>query len=130
MHNFKELKVWQKSRTLTKEIHLLTKRFPSDERFVLTSQIRRSVISIPSNIAEGSGRDSNKEFKRFLSISLSSAFELETQIILANDLEYLSDAEFLKVSEKIQEVQKMIFGFRKSLSSLNKSVKFIMSLFM
>jgi four helix bundle protein len=129
MHNFKELKVWQKSRALTKEIYLLTKKFPSEERFELVSQIRISVISVPSNIAEGSGRDSNRDFRRFLSISLSSAFELETQIILANDLEYMSDEDFLKVSEKNQEVQKMIFGFRKSLSVINKTVKIFISLF-
>lgn len=128
MHNFKELKIWQNARVLSKEIHLLVKKLPADERFELGSQLRRSVVSIPSNIAEGSGRGSNKDFRRFLSIALSSAFELETQLILAYDLEYFSEEEFQKVSDKIQELQKMIYGFRKSLSTINKSVKLFMSL--
>ena len=72
-HNFRELKVWQKSMELTKRLFLLVDGFPKEERFELVSQMRRAAISIPSNIAEGSGRNSNKEFKRFLSIALSSA---------------------------------------------------------
>ena len=119
MHNFKELKIWQKSRVLTRDVYLLTKNFPKNEDYELSSQVRRSAISIVSNIAEGSGRESNREFKRFLNISISSAFELETQIILANDLGYINEDAFGKISDKIMEVQKMIFGFRKSLSSLN-----------
>ena len=82
MHNFKELKIWQKSRVLTKKIYLLIKDYPEEEKFGLVSQIRRSAISIPSNIAEGSGRNSDRDFRRFLNIALSSAFELETQIII------------------------------------------------
>lgn len=118
MHNFKELKIWQKSRILAKEIYLLTKNFPVEEKFGLANQMRRSVVSISSNIAEGTGRDSDKDFTRFLSISLASAFELETQIIIASDLEYITDKECISISEKVQESQKMIFGFRKTI--LNK----------
>lgn len=117
MHKFKDLKVWQKARILTKDIYLLTGGFPAAERYELTSQIRRAVISIPSNIAEGSGRGSNKEFKRFLDIALSSAFELETQIILASDLEYIADSECEEILEMIMEVQRMIVGFHKSLGN-------------
>ncbi|MBC8488398.1 MAG: four helix bundle protein [Bacteroidetes bacterium] len=128
MHNFKELKIWQKSRVLTKKIYLLIKDYPEEEKFGLVSQIRRSAISIPSNIAEGSGRNSDRDFRRFLNIALSSAFELETQIILSFDLDYLLEIDYLKISEEIQEVQKMIFGFRKSLSKVNKSYNFLLSL--
>ena len=115
MHKFKELIVWQKARVLVREIYLLTKSFPAEERFELTSQIRRAAISIPSNVAEGSGRGSNKEFKRFLDIALSSAFELETQIILASDLGYVTEGMFNNINDMIQEVQRMIVGFQKSL---------------
>jgi four helix bundle protein len=98
MHNFKNLKIWQKSRELVKEVFLLTRDFPAEEKFGLTSQILRSAYSIPSNIAEGSGRNSNREFSRFLDIALGSAFELETQLILASDIHYLSE-------EKLQLLQ-------------------------
>lgn len=117
MHNFKELKIGQKSRKLVKEDYLIAKSFPKEERFELVSQIRRSVISIPSNIAEGSGRGSEKEFERFLNIAISSAFELETQIILAFDLNYVEEIEFNRIEKKISEIQRMIFGFRKTLKS-------------
>ena len=115
-HNYKELKVWQKSRVFVKNLFLLTKQYPNDERFELVSQMRRAAISIPSNIAEGSGRNSNKDFRRFLNIAITSAYELETQIIISFDLGYISEGEFNNKSNDIQEIQKMIFGFRKSLS--------------
>ena len=112
MHNYKELKIWQRSRQLVKDVYTLTKCFPSEERFGLISQIQRSAVSIPSNIAEGSGRKSQKEFDRFLEIAISSAFELETQLILSGDLGYISDNELSSIQEEIQEVQKMIYGFK------------------
>lgn len=115
MHNFKELKIWKKSREMTKKVYFLTRSFPEEERFGIISQIRRAAISIPSNIAEGSGRNSDKDFRRFLSISLPSAYELETQIIISNDLKFLTDKDYLELSENLKEIQKMIFGFRKSL---------------
>ena len=130
MHNFKELKVWQKSRVLTTEIYNLTRKFPKDERFGLVSQMDRAVVSISSNIAEGSGRVSNKDFRRFLNYSLGSAYELETQIILSNDLQFISEKDYLVISEKIIEVQKMIFGFRKSLNIKPRVTNFLISLFM
>ena len=128
-HNFKELKVWQKSRVLVKNLFLLTKQFPKDERFELVSQMRRAAISIPSNIAEGSGRNSNKDFRRFLNIAISSAYELETQIIISFDLGYILEKEFNSLSNDIQEIQKMIFGFRKSLSITKKIYSFSLTLF-
>ncbi len=115
MHNFKELKIWQKSRQLTKEIYLVTQNFPKEEKYDLVSQIRRSSVSIPSNIAEGSGRESKKEFIRFLNISISSAFELETQIIISSDLGYIKEQKYIILIEEINEIQKMIFGLRKSI---------------
>jgi four helix bundle protein len=128
MHNFKELKIWQKSRNLAKEVYTLTKNYPEEERFGLLSQIRRAAVSIPSNIAEGSGRNSIRDFRRFLNIALSSAFELETQIILSFDLNYVAEKDYMEFSEKIQEIQKMIYGFRKTLSKINKVYNFIISL--
>jgi len=115
MHNFKNLKIWQKSRVLVKEVFLLTKEFPSEEKFGLTSQMLRCAYSIPSNIAEGSGRSSNKEFSRFLDISLGSAFELETQLILASDINYLSEEQLQRIQDLLQEVQKMIYSFKTKL---------------
>jgi len=116
MHNFRELKVWQKSRELVKEVYLASENFPLNEKFCLTSQIQRSVISIPSNIAEGSGRNSQKEYKRFLDISMGSCFELETQIILANDLDYIKIDKYNELINKIQEIQKMLYGLNKSIN--------------
>lgn len=115
MHNFKELKVWQKARELVKFIYVLTSNFPKEETFSLTSQIRRAVISIPSNIAEGAGHLSNKEFSRFLEIAYASSCELDTQMILSFDLEYITKDELHDSSFYIDELQKMISGLMKSL---------------
>jgi four helix bundle protein len=119
MNKYKELKVWQRSVDLATNVYQLTKHFRSDERFGLTSQINRSVVSIASNIAEGSGRGSKKDFSRFLSIAYGSAYELETQIIISNNLKYLSVKNFKSITECIDEVQKMLFGLQKSLSTEN-----------
>ncbi len=115
-HNFKELKVWQNSRQLVKNIYLATAEFPVGEKYGLTSQVRRASISVASNIAEGSGRSSDKDFSRFLNLSLGSAYELETQLILACDLELLSNDLFENISKDLKEVQKMLHGLIKSLN--------------
>lgn len=107
MHDFKNLQVWQKSRELVKNVYLLTANFPQSEVYGLTSQIKRCSVSIPSNIAEGSGRNSNKEFIHFLSYSHGSSCELETQLILAQDLEFLKENEVQPVLNQIDEIQKM-----------------------
>jgi len=117
MHNFKELKVWQKGRKFVKDIYILTRKFPKEELFVLTSQMRRAAISISSNISEGSGRGSDKDFARFIDIATGSAFELESQLYVACDLEYFSEDELNIYLDKIQEVQKMLFHFKKHLKS-------------
>lgn len=115
MHKFKDLIVWQKSRELVKDIYLITQGFPADEKFGLTQQIRRASISIVSNIAEGAGRNTNIDFCRFLDIANGSAFEVETQLYLALDLELLDKINFEILNDKLQNIQKLLFNFKKSL---------------
>lgn len=107
--DYKELDIWVQARVLVKTVYVLTKSFPKDEQFSLTSQVRRCVISIPSNIAEGCGRQSNKETIHFLHIARGSLFELETQLILAEDLNYISDIDI--VLKEIERVKKLLNGF-------------------
>jgi four helix bundle protein len=109
MHKYKELKVWQKAVELTKLIYELTKDFPTEEKFGLTNQIRRASVSIPSNIAEGAGRNSDKEFVQFLAIAAGSSYEVETQLIIAIELNYTNNIE--NVFRLIEEIQKMLFTF-------------------
>lgn len=116
MHNFKELKVWKAGIELSKAIFQLTRTFPREEKYNLISQMTRSAISIPSNIAEGCGRKSPKELHQFLSISLGSAFELETQVIIAHEFGYIELGNFNDTSIAITEIQKMIIGLQKSLN--------------
>ncbi len=108
MRNFRQLDVWNDARTLVKEIYLITNSFPNSERFGLTSQINRASISIPANIAEGCAKDSQKDFIRFLQISLGSAFELETHLIISCDIGFITDKKLSLVIEKIQFLQKRI----------------------
>lgn len=116
MHDFKKLNVWQKSRQLVKDIYEVTQNFPKEEMYGLTSQIRRSAVSIPSNIAEGCGRETDKDTTHFMTIAMGSSFELETQVILAYDLGYIDSKVIVTdLWNRIDEVQKMIDGFRKSL---------------
>jgi len=93
MHNYKELKVWQKARELVKFIYELTNKYPKEEIYTLTSQIRGAVVSIPSNIAEGAGHFSNKQFSIFLEIAYASSCELDTQVILSFDLNFINQDE-------------------------------------
>ncbi|MGN6646752.1 MAG: four helix bundle protein [Cytophaga sp.] len=115
MHKYKELKVWQKSMNITAEIYKVTEELPEKEKFNLTSQIRRSAVSIPSNIAEGAGRNSKKDFSHFLSVALGSSFELETQVILTEKLNYLTKDQIEQLLSQLIEVQSMILGLKKSL---------------
>jgi len=115
MHNYKELKVWQKARELVKFIYELTNKYPKEEIYTLTSQIRGAVVSIPSNIAEGAGHFSNKQFSRFLEIAYASSCELDTQVILSFDLNFINQDELKNSSLYIDEVQKMLSGLIKSL---------------
>ena len=115
MNRFKELKVWQKSVDLATIIYETTSEFPSQEKFGLTSQINRSVVSIASNIAEGAGRGSKKEFYNFLSIANGSSYELETQVIIAKNLNYIDEVKFKSMAERVDEIQKMIYSLQKKL---------------
>ncbi len=115
MNYFKELKVWQKATDMVSAIYLQSQGFPKDEIYGLTSQIRRSAISIPSNIAEGCGRKSEKDFHNFLGIALGSAFELETQLILAMNLNFLSKQDFSPIESEIQHIQNMIIKLQSTL---------------
>ena len=116
MHNFRKLDIWLRSMTLVKDIYLLTRSFPSHEKFGLSSQMQRAAVSIPSNIAEGSAKSSNKDFARFLEMSIGSSYELETGLIIASNLEYINIDAFQKVLNQIAEVQKMINGFKSKLN--------------
>ena len=98
-----------------KNTYTMTQKFPKEELYGLTSQMRRASVSIISNIAEGSGKSSNKDFVRFLEMSLSSCFELESQIILSHDMGYVTEEKSNEVCSFIQEEQKMIFNFIKTL---------------
>lgn len=116
MNKFKDLTVWQKSMDLAEIVYQLTSDFPGEERFGLQSQIKRCVVSIVSNIAEGAGRNSKNEFRHFLSISLGSSYELETQLILASRFKYINKERLEVVLDKLNEIQKMIIGLSKSLN--------------
>lgn len=117
MNKFKDLIVWQKAIDLCAEIYIITTNFSTEEKFGLTSQVKRCAVSIPSNIAEGAGRNSKNEFRHFLSIALGSSYELETQLILANKFKYINKEQLENVLVKLDEVQKMLTGLQKSLSS-------------
>ena len=108
MRNFRKLDVWIDSRSLVKEIYNLTSTLPQTEKFRLISQMNGCSISIPSNIAEGSSKDSQKDFIRFLQISLGSSYELETQLILCSDLNFGNENELLLIIEKVQILQRRI----------------------
>ena len=116
MHNVKELKIWNKSMDLAVQVYELSAKFPSDERFGLTSQTRRCAVSIPSNISEGAGRNTKGEFKQFLGIANGSAFELQTQIIIANKLNFIDENSISKILEIIDEIQKMNYKLQLSLN--------------
>lgn len=117
MRNFKELEVWKEGRILSKDIYLLTKTLPDDEKFGLISQIKRCVISIPANIAEGAAKNSQKDFARFLQISLGSCFELESHLILCMDLEIINNLETIGNLKNIQQLQKKIYSLIKYVST-------------
>jgi len=114
MRPHERLDVWKQSVTMVTSIYEVTKTFPSEERFGLTSQIRRAGVSIPANIAEGAARQSDKEFCQFLSIAQGSASELETELLIARNLGYLSPAEYDRVYEEINVIARMLVGLARS----------------
>ena len=117
MRNFKELKVWQKGFDIAINSYKLTATFPAEEKFGLISQINRAAVSIPSNIAEGSSRNSDKDYNRFIEISLGSCFEVETQLLIAKALNYGDQKINEILLQQLIEEEKMLTAFSKSLSN-------------
>lgn len=117
MHNYKNLDIWKLSIEICRITYQIVSKYPKDEKFGLISQIKRSVVSISSNIAEGSSRNSDKEFIRYLDIALGSLFELETQIIISKEVNLLSNEDFIILVEKLNIIQKKIYTFKKKLST-------------
>lgn len=114
-HNFKNLNIWKLAIELANDTYILTDSFPKNEEFGLKSQLRRYSVSVASNIAEGSSRSSNKDFNRFLEISLGSLYELQTQIIISSNRSYFVLSKLENIENKITELQRMISGFQKNL---------------
>jgi len=115
--SYKDLNIWKRSIKVVEDIYKTTKNFPKEEIYGLTSQLRRSAVSIPSNIVEGFARFSNKEYKQFLFISLGSCAELSTQIIIALRLDYLESKESDKLLNEIDEISKMTMNLIKKLDT-------------
>ncbi len=114
-NNYKELIIWRKSVELAISAYQETQNFPKSEVFGLTAQIRRSAVSIGSNIAEGAGRNSKKEFINFLGVSNGSTYELETQLVIANRVNLLSDSVLATLQQHINEIQKMNWSLKRAL---------------
>ena len=113
MRNFRELDIWKNGILLVKKVYLLVNTFPSKEKYGLSSQMSRSAISIPSNIAEGCSRDSQKDFSRFLQIALGSSFELETQLLISLEVGLISQSEYVGILESLNKLQKSINSLKK-----------------
>ncbi len=117
MKSYRDLVVWQKSMQLVTQVYLITKKFPKEELYGLTPQIRRSCISIPSNIAEGYGRNSTNDYLRFLQIASGSLYELQTQLEICLNLDYLSKQRFEDIYEQSREIERMLCSLIRKVSS-------------
>ena len=117
MKDFRTLKVWEKAHALTLAIYKSTESFPKQEMYALTNQIQRAAVSVPANIAEGCGKDSDAELKRYLLISMGSASELEYLLILAHDLAYLPENAFQSMTNDLVEIRKMLNAFIQKLKA-------------
>lgn len=116
MHRFEDLKIWQKAMDVTEKCYQVTSNFPNEEKFGLTSQLRRSAVSIPSNISEGAGRNTKGEFKQFLGIANGSSYELLTQLYLSKRLNLIKEENVRPIINEVLEITKMNFSLQKSLS--------------
>jgi len=116
MHRYKQLDVWKKALELTTMIYNLTEHFPPKEKFGLIPQLNRCAVSVPSNIAEGEGRGSKKEFSHFLNIATGSLFELDAQLIIARNVAYLKNDKLEELIVYIESIVKMIYSLKKSLN--------------
>ena len=117
MKDFRQLKVWEKAHQLALAVYKATKGFPKEELYGLTSQIRRSSMSVPTNIAEGCGRNTDADFARFLQIAMGSASETEYQLILAHDLQFLPKDSYEKLHNDVEEVKRMLASLLKTIRS-------------
>ena len=115
MHRFKDLEIWKQSRVFCKDIYSITATFPEMEKFGLVNQLRRACISIPSNIAEGASRKSNKDFARFIEIAIGPCYEIETQLLIANDLDFLNKKDLDFLLSKLTSIIKMTSKFKSTL---------------
>ncbi len=122
LKTYTELLVWQKSIYLVKKIYRITSNFPTEEKFGLCAQIRRSAISIPSNIAEGYGRNSTSDYLRFLCIAMGTLFELETQLYIGSELSYINKADYATLESMVDEVERILTAMRTKLV-ISKSAK-------
>lgn len=118
MRDYHQLQIWQRSHQLVLRLYELTKNFPKGELFGLTSQIRRACVSIPTNIAEGCGKDSITELARYIQIAMGSASELEYELELACSLEYISEQDYKPLADELTEIRKMLTGFSKGIKRL------------
>ena len=121
MRDYKKYNIWKEGHLLVLEIYGVTKKFPKEELFGLVSQLRRAMVSVPTNIAEGSGRGSDKDFNKFLIIAHASATEVEYLIYLSNKLKYISDNDFKTLNERIILLRKQIHQLIKKLKPIAKS---------
>jgi len=117
MHNLKELKIWNKAIDLSVEVYKAVAGFPKEEVYGITSQIKRAVVFISSNISEGAGRNSNKEFVYFLGVANGSSYELQSQLIIANKLKMIDEETLQPLLKMIDEIQKMNYTFQKNLQN-------------
>tara|TARA_B110000902_G_scaffold18916_1_gene21646 strand:+ start:442 stop:795 length:354 start_codon:yes stop_codon:yes gene_type:complete len=117
MHKFEELKIWQKAMDITEKCYKASENFPKEERYGLTSQLRRSAVSIPSNISEGAGRNTNGEFKQFLGIANGSSYELLTQLYLSSRLNLIKEENVRPIINEVLEITKMNFSLQRSLNT-------------
>ena len=115
MKDYKQLKIFQKARLFNRNLYLASKKFPPDERFGLTSQIRRASLSIAANIAEGCGRNNDREFARFLDIAYASACEVECLLLIAKDVEAMKQNDCPPLNDQLNEIKKMAFSFARKL---------------
>jgi four helix bundle protein len=115
MHRFKDLEIWKLSRSFCRDIYEITSLFPSDEKFGLINQLRRAGVSVPSNIAEGASRKSNRDFSRFLEIAIGSCYEIETQLLISYDLNYIKEEDLNKLLHKLEAIVKMTSKFKSTL---------------
>ncbi|WP_210149253.1 four helix bundle protein [Chryseobacterium scophthalmum] len=116
MHNIKKLKIWSESINLCVDVYKALTNMPNDEKYGLSSQIKRAAVSISSNIAEGAGRERGKEFYYFLNIAYGSSYELQTQLIICEKLSFISEEVNQPLLDKLDEVQKMIYVFKENIN--------------